>query len=263
MKLPYLVNMNGKYIDGIYNYCDRWCERCTFTSRCRSYESTSKLTQKQLDIHNKEFWKGISSNFEKAIDLLHKIAKEKGIDLNNISEVETKEYEERHTLIRKATKSHLLTHLCEQYQKTVLPFFEKQISQELVDKTRELVSHLHIGIKTEEDVVYTMAGLGDCEDIIQWYVFFIDAKLQRALNGKMEGESWETENGYQKDSDGSAKIAIIAIERSIGAWIRMYELLPLAEDVALKSLSLLSRLKQKAIEEFPGAMHFKRPGFDD
>ena len=23
-----------KYISGIYNYCDRWCERCQFTSRC-------------------------------------------------------------------------------------------------------------------------------------------------------------------------------------------------------------------------------------
>jgi predicted protein tyrosine phosphatase len=23
-----------KFIPGIYNYCDRWCERCPFTSRC-------------------------------------------------------------------------------------------------------------------------------------------------------------------------------------------------------------------------------------
>jgi hypothetical protein len=23
-----------KFIPGIYNYCDRWCERCRFTSRC-------------------------------------------------------------------------------------------------------------------------------------------------------------------------------------------------------------------------------------
>jgi hypothetical protein len=23
-----------KYIPGICNYCDRWCERCPFTSRC-------------------------------------------------------------------------------------------------------------------------------------------------------------------------------------------------------------------------------------
>ncbi len=254
--------MKKKYIDGIFNYCDRWCERCTFTSRCRSYESTSKLTQEQLDINNKAFWKNISANFKKAIVLLHKMAKERGIDLSNISEEETTEYEERQSFIDKATESHVLTQLCKQYEKIAMPFFEKEISGELVDEARELVDHLHIGIKTEEDVVYTMAGLGDCEEIIQWYLFFIDAKLQRALQGKIEGESWEEEHGYQKDSNGSAKIAIIAIERSVGAWIRMFELLPSSEDVALKSLSLLNQLKQKAIEEFPEAMNFKRPGFD-
>ena len=26
-----------KYISGIYNYCDRWCERCRFTSRCLNH----------------------------------------------------------------------------------------------------------------------------------------------------------------------------------------------------------------------------------
>ena len=23
-----------RFIEGIYNYCDRWCERCAFTERC-------------------------------------------------------------------------------------------------------------------------------------------------------------------------------------------------------------------------------------
>jgi len=27
-----------KYVKGIYNYCDRWCERCPFTSRCLNCE---------------------------------------------------------------------------------------------------------------------------------------------------------------------------------------------------------------------------------
>ena len=27
-----------KYIPGIYNYCDRWCERCPFTSQCLNCE---------------------------------------------------------------------------------------------------------------------------------------------------------------------------------------------------------------------------------
>lgn len=254
--------MSRKFIDGIYNYCDRWCERCTFTSRCRNYESTSKLTPEQLDINNNAFWQNISSNFQNAIELLHKIAKDKGIDLNNIPEEETKEYEDRLSIIKKATKGHILTKLCKQYQKLVMPFFKKELDAELVDKTKELVSHFEMGMKTEEDVVYTITGLRDCEEVIQWYLFFIDAKLQRALHGKLEGEDWEEDNGYQKDSDGSAKIAIIAIERSIGAWKRMYELMPACEDIALSALSLLSQMKQKAIEEFSNAMNFKRPGFD-
>ena len=255
--------MKEKYIAGIYNYCDRWCERCTFTSRCRNYEGTSKLSPEQLDINNKAFWDNISSNFTNALTLLHKMAKEKGIDLDAIPEEETKEYEKRQLVLETAVKKHILSKLCKQYQKITMSFMKNSISPELVDKTRDLVSQLHMGMKSEEEVVYTMAGLGDCEQIINWYLFFIDAKLQRALLGKMEGEDWEVDNGYQKDSDGSAKIALIAIERSIAAWSRLYELLPSSEDDALNALSLLQQLQQKAKEEFPNAMLFKRPGFDD
>ena len=79
----------------------------------------------------------------------------------------------------------------------------------------------------------------------------------------MEGEEWEVENGYQKDSEGSAKIALIAIEKSMAAWIRMIGLMPSSEDTALDALSILSQIKQKGLEEFPKAMDFKRPGFDD
>ena len=261
--------MQEKFIPGIYNYCDRWCERCTFTSRCRNYEGTGRLEPEQLDIHNKAFWDSISANFTNAIKLLHKIAKEKGIDLDNImTKEEEVQYHQRESFLRNVAKQHDLSKLCKQYREIVLPFFKNQIDQELVDKTRELVSHLHMGMRSEEEVVHTMASLGDCEEIIRWYVFFMDAKLQRALQGKMKGEvpvaiGREAENGFAKDSDGSAKIAIIAIERSTEAWAKLYELLPSSEDTALKALAVLSRMKQKALKEFPQAMQFKRPGFDE
>src|SRR2546423_1008910 len=255
--------MKQEFIDGIYNYCDRWCERCTFTSRCRNYEGTSQLTPEQLDINNKAFWYNISSNFQDTLKLLHKIAGENGIDLNSVSETEAENHEKRRSLLKTAAKEHVLSRLCKQYRETVIPFFKEQISQELVDKTRELVSHLHMGMKNEEEVVHTMADIGDCEEIIQWYVFFIDAKLQRALHGKLDGEDWAEKHGFQKDSDGSAKIALIAIGKSIAAWMRLYELMPSSEDAAFKSLALLQKLQQTANEEFPGAIQFKRPGFDD
>ena len=254
--------MEQDFIPGIYNYCDRWCERCTFTSRCRNYENTGKLSPVQLDINNKVFWDTISANFNKAFELLQKAALAQGIDINKpMTKEEEQEYEKRETFIKTAAKNHQLSKLCKQYQKAVMQFLKA--NDGLVNKTRELVSELHMGLKTEEEVVYTVADIGDCLEIIQWYLFFIDVKLQRALHGKLEGESWEENNGYQKDSDGSAKIAIRGIEKSMNAWIKTYELMPSAEDVALTSLSFLSQIKQLALEEFPKATEFKRPGFDD
>ena len=253
--------MQEKFIPGIYNYCDRWCERCTFTTRCRNFESNDKLSSEQLDMNNKAFWDNISSNFQNTITLLRKAAEEHGIDLDKaMTKEEEVEYEAKQNSLRKAAKNHPIAKLCKQYRSNTMPFIEK--SNGMVDTARELVSHLHLGITSEAEVVHTMASLGDCFEIIQWYLFFIEAKLQRALRGKMEGEGWEVDNGFAKDSDGSAKIALIAIERSIGAWSALYELQPASEDVALKALSLLSQLKQKAVEEFPAAMQFKRPGFD-
>ena len=34
-------------IAGIFNYCDRWCERCSFTSRCSIYEDESAFDPEQ------------------------------------------------------------------------------------------------------------------------------------------------------------------------------------------------------------------------
>ena len=30
------------FIVGVYNYCDRWCEQCQFTSRCRVFADGAK-----------------------------------------------------------------------------------------------------------------------------------------------------------------------------------------------------------------------------
>jgi hypothetical protein len=254
--------MQEKYIAGIYNYCDRWCERCTYTTRCQNFESSGKPSSAQLDVSNKAFWDNLSANFQHTIQLLYKAAAKQGIDLDNVMTKEEEEaYIKKKEAVRKKAKSHPIAGLCKQYRNHALPFIKN--SNGMVNTARELVHHLHVGIIAEEEVVHTMATLGNCFEIIQWYLFFIEPKLQRALQGKIEGEDWEVENGFAKDSDGSAKIALIAIERSIDAWAGIYKKQPALEDDTLKALSLLSRLKQITIKEFPAAMQFKRPGFDE
>jgi formate dehydrogenase maturation protein FdhE len=65
------------------------------------------------------------------------------------------------------------------------------------------------------------------------------------------------------DNLGSAKIAIIAIDRSVAALSAMYSAMPESEDDYLKFLAILSQIKKQMLETFPNAMDFKRPGFDD
>jgi len=204
----------------------------------------------------------MASNFAKTKELLYKAAAERAIDLDTVmSEEEKKAHHKKDADLDKKVRQQPLVQLCKQYEGIVLPFFESSLPKELVDKNRELINHLHMGLQTEDNVVHTMANCGDCEEIIQWYVFFIDIKLQRALQG-LEDET-VNDDDYPKDSDGSVKVALVAIERSIAAWLLLYQLLPVCEDSALKALALLSRIKNGALEIFPAAMQFKRPGFDE
>ncbi len=68
---------------------------------------------------------------------------------------------------------------------------------------------------------------------------------------------------FPKDSDGSAKVALIAMDRSIAAWGELHRHFPDAEDDILDLLAHLDRLRRHAEQEFPAARAFVRPGFDD
>jgi hypothetical protein len=48
---------NDQYISGIYNYCDRRCERCPFTTRCMNFALSEEQfpDEESRDIQNEAF----------------------------------------------------------------------------------------------------------------------------------------------------------------------------------------------------------------
>ena len=42
------MELRNGFIVGIFNYCDRWCEACAFTSRCRLFADVAE-TEASLD----------------------------------------------------------------------------------------------------------------------------------------------------------------------------------------------------------------------
>jgi hypothetical protein len=105
----------------------------------------------------------------------------------------------------------------------------------------------------------------DAADVIRWYQFQIAVKLMRAL-GQDEEEEEELDEEMREihdhDRDGSAKVALIGIDRSLAAWTVLRQSLEDEADSILDFLLELSRLRVAAERAFPKARAFVRPGFD-
>jgi len=129
---------------------------------------------------------------------------------------------------------------------------------------------------TEDDI-----DVSDAIEVIRWYQFFIAAKVYRALMGRDDkiledalrehelqaGDEVEDEeeqfDGIAADSDGSAKIALIAVDRSSSAWRMMLSSVPEKADSIKPMLLELERLRRATELIFPQARDFIRPGFDE
>jgi hypothetical protein len=252
--------MADRNISGIHNYCDRWCERCSFSSRCSIFENTSTSKAEEQDDKNKLFWERLSHNFTLAKEMLEQTAKNSGIDLDQMQEDVVKAEIKSQDLRKKSTE-HQIIQLIREYRNFGDRWLKTQPG--MMAKLEKLKENLTMGIESQQDAKLQMGTIKDCLAVIQWYLTFLEPKLMRALMGKNNDDDPDVEKDYPRDFDGSAKISVIGMERSMQAWIRLFDLLPDQEDDFLKVLSLLEKVKGLTLAEFPNAMAFVRPGFDE
>ena len=230
---------NPDLISGIYNYCDRWCERCPLTSRCLVYatEQEDDDPPESRDIRNEAFWRKLSSVFLETREMIVEWAKEAGVDLaGNGDEDDIRSHRKR-----QLTDNHPLAKSGKKYANAASDWFRE------FDQTIE---------------VSDSEGLEDAREVVQWYQYQIAVKTIRALSGRREEEGPELAD-FPRDSDGSAKVALIGIDRSIAAWRLMQLSLPARAGSIVTLILQLERLRQRLEKGFPEARAFVRPGFDD
>lgn len=247
-------------ISGIYNYCDRWCERCPFTSRCLTYAIETEHTGETAtnDIHNKAFWNKLQLIFQQTKEMITELAMKRGIDLNSL---DTESVSNEISFQIDELKNHALSLSARYYSEMVDMWFESEYSF-LEQRQSELNTMLKLGIGADKP--YTEADkISDAIEVIRWYQHQIYVKLLRALTQDEFISEEEENNLLQNVSDGSALVALIGIDRSIGAWGRLQEHFPEKIDNILDILLHLDRLMKKIEHEFPNARRFRRPGFDE
>ena len=253
-----------KYIPGIYNYCDRWCERCAFTSKCLNYSQLDdkNLLHKDFDTDNEEFWDELSDIYKETIQLIYDVAEEQGIDLNAVDEEDVElEMQKRKSLKEAATKKNYIK-LAKKYIVIGRNWLEKS-ENDFLNKKEELIKQLELQLP-EKDPIKEAKQINNFIEIISWYLHFIYVKFMRASTSKMNYiEDKEEEFWAKDDSDATAKTALIAVERSISAWAVLLKLFKNNENEILDILVILKKIEKSAKNEFPDAMKFIRPGLDE
>ena len=240
-----------RFIPGIYNYCDRWCERCPQTLRCLNFALSEEdfSDSETRDIRNEAFWKKLSEILMEAGEMLKEGARKWGVDLETLDlAADTESIRARD----EAAENHVICRAARAYGSMVEDWFKR--TEGLLFETAVVGAE---GVDLEEAF-----------EVIRWYQYFIAAKVMRAIRGKMEDdededdEEEEKDNDFPSDSDGSAKIALIALDRSIGAWAVILHSNNLHGEGVLEIISFLDRLRQAVEQTFPEARAFIRPGFD-
>jgi hypothetical protein len=242
---------NPDLISGIYNYCDRWCERCPLTSRCLVYATeTDDESSHTHDLTNEAFWRKLSNVFQETRDMIAEWAREAGIDLNKVEDEDDPAQRKRR---RQHVDNHPLARAGKKYANDASDWFRE------VDQTLE-VSDLRPADRADEPECQSAERLEDAREVIQWYQYQIAVKTMRALSARLDEEE---DADFANDSDGSAKVALIGIDRSIAAWRLVQLALPEREVSIVPLILQLERLRQRVEKTFPYAREFVRPGFDE
>lgn len=233
--------MRGHYIDFISSYCDRWCERCAFTEHCSAYAVQVATAMCDGDFEEGlELAVGTPPPHNEADRLRREEFLEELDDLAPTPEEaaawerELDEQEERLDELPMTTSAETAWLLGQGW---------------LADHTERLSSH-------------PSPSVADALQVASWDCFFIPVKLHRALHGRDTFQRGEAPNDdpVQNDWNGTAKVALISIARSIQAWDTLAQ--ATGDPDARQIADALRGLRQEVEQGFPDAWRFMRPGFD-
>jgi hypothetical protein len=229
--------MNAGRIDFISAYCDSRCERCSFTSRCSSFAARAAIGMCGDVVQGLELAFGRPRVVERAgVAMSRWLA---GVEDVSVSAEESArwEREEDDRQVRLEGSSLMRT------------------AKDLSMRAREWLVDQATALAGGADAV-----LREALDVVQYDVHLFWVKLYRALDGRDRDDEID-DDPVQNDWNGSAKVALICIERSDAAWRAIAA--STSEPTPLAIADQFRDLRQAIEQEFPNAWRFVRPGFDE
>jgi hypothetical protein len=238
-----------RFIPGVYNYCDRWCERCRFQMRCRVFR----------DVQRYEEALARGSVPDAAAD-----------DADEIPDRPRTASEELDwkTLLAEANRPPTREERAalHERERRVASLVQRDrlttASRECDELALRLLPSLTAIIAARDDPALTVAL-----ETISRFTYMISIKTRRAVHGWYEvkedaKEDDDLDDDSLNDVHGTVKLVRLILRETCGAWTIVQQA-GLAEGAPALMIERLRRLDAALAERFPRAMTFKRPGWDE
>ncbi len=233
--------MASPYIDFISAYCDGWCERCPFTERCSAFACRTAIAMTGDVSAGIELAVGDPADPDEPPSTQPPAGHFLPDDLEEPTPEEIAEFQRGWEQLKAKIDANPLSRRAYAHTQAALAWIEAH---------RELAEHA--------DPIVVEAFAVAC-----WDLFLIEVKLMRALHGQesLEDDDLTLEERLQSDWNGSAKVALLSIDRSAQAWTLLGGILN--DAAAISVAEGLDDLRALVDTVFPHARAFKRPGFDE
>lgn len=224
------MEIQDGFIVSIFNYCDRWCERCPLTARCRVFAMSA---EQEFESDHGPLTEPMAERQAKAMaERTSRWENELGVDFAEIQ--------------REVDKNP------EAYRLPDIKFEHLEIEI----RSQDFVDDLWRWLK-EHDL--SQANAASPMEVLYHFWFFVPSKIHRALQGLAEEEPLEPDS----DAYGSAKAALLGLERMREAWNQLVTERIVAEKEAAPFVTTIAWLIEEIDRLIPEARAFIRPGFDE
>ena len=223
------MEVQDGFIVGVFNYCDRWCERCPLTGRCRVFAAEAEM------------------DFENANGPLTepRAVRERRRLFAQVAEIHAQAEELPEEALPKP--GHQVGHLPADMEPS--PGVDPGLAANAVDIRKKLhklemspVPSVRLAIET-----------------IKYFSLYVPMKMVRTLAQVARAGPGD----QQSDANGSGKAALLGLDRMERSWQSLVDTHHVSASVAAPFLAEIARMQRNLHRAVPNARAFVRPGLDE
>lgn len=222
------MEVQDGFIVGIFNYCDRWCERCPFTGRCRLFAEMAEI------------------DFE----------------AGNGPLTEPRMLRERRRMAERMIEIHAKA---EELGEEALPKPGERVGrlpagmEPSVTDPQVVANGPELHKKMSALAMSSNPRVRLAIETIRYFSLFVPMKMMRAFTQVAHNGP----GGQQSDANGSGKAALLGLERMEAAWKTLIDTHHFSATAAAPFLAEIARMQRNLDRALPAARGFVRPGFDE